>query len=382
MAQSIQRTRHTWLLYIILAIFSYVLNGLGPVTPFLKAELNLSYTVSSLHFSLFAVGMILAGVGGNFLVARLGRRRVLWTGISGMCISALGLAAGRTAWVTIAAAFLMGGIGSMILSVVPSGLADEHGERRSIPLSESNVIAAVSGIMAPLVIGWFSYTFLGWRFALVVPLAVLGVVWLVMGKTALVAGQAAAQAQGAGGRLPGRFWVYWVAILLAVAIEFCMISWCADYLEHAAGLPKALAAQAVSVFLGGLILGRIAGSVLILRFSVLRVVMASLLVSLVGFGCFWSAAGVGLTVVGLFITGVGVASQYPLILSLALGTAKDHTVQASARASLASGIAIFSLPLVLGRLADAAGIRQAYGVVLVLILAAMALIWYASRGGK
>ena len=49
-------------------------------------------------------------------------------------------------------------------------------------------------------------------------------------------------------------------------------------------------------------------------------------------------------------------------------------MQASARSSLASGTAIVSLPLVLGRLADAVGIHAAYGVVLLLILGVFVII--------
>ncbi len=60
--------------------------------------------------------------------------------------------------------------------------------------------------------------------------------------------------------------------------------------------------------------------------------------------------------------------MYPLLLSLAIGAADGTTVQASARATLASGTAILALPLVLGRLADAVGIRSAYSVVLVLLI--------------
>jgi MFS family permease len=161
MPQPFRRSRHTWLLYLSFAIFGYVLNGLGPVTPFLKAELDLSYTVASLLFSAFAAGMILAGVGGHLLVARLGRKGVLWFGVFGMCASELGLIAGRSAWVAIGASFWMGAIGSLLASVVPPELSDEHGENRSIALSELNLIAAMASAAAPLLIGWFSYTLLG-----------------------------------------------------------------------------------------------------------------------------------------------------------------------------------------------------------------------------
>lgn len=73
---------------------------------------------------------------------------------------------------------------------------------------------------------------------------------------------------------------------------------------------------------------------------------------------------------GLFMTGLEVSYLYPLILGLALESANGSTDRASALASLASGIAILSLPLILERLADAAGIRPAYGVIILLLIAA------------
>ena len=161
-----------------------------------------------------------------------------------------------------------------------------------------------------------------------------------------------------------------------------MLSWCADYLEHVAGLPKAVAAQAVSVFLAGMILGRVAGSRLVLRFSSYQAVTASLLIAALGFGLYWSAIAAWLTVVGLFLTGFGVANQFPLILSLALGASDGNTVQASTRASLGSGFAIFALPLVLGRLADAFGIRLAYGIMVILLAAAFTIIQLTARRAR
>jgi predicted MFS family arabinose efflux permease len=46
--------------------------------------------------------------------------------------------------------------------------------------------------------------------------------------------------------LPPLYWIYWLSIVLAVATEFCMISWSAVYLETILKIPKADAAQAVS----------------------------------------------------------------------------------------------------------------------------------------
>jgi fucose permease len=82
---------------------------------------------------------------------------------------------------------------------------------------------------------------------------------------------------------------------------------------------------------------------------------------------------------GLFLTGLGVANLYPLILSQAIGAADGDTVQAGARATLASGTAILALPLALGGLADAVGIHFAYAVVLLLLVTIFLIIWIAGR---
>jgi hypothetical protein len=64
---------------------------------------------------------------------------------------------------------------------------------------------------------------------------------------------------------------------------------------------------------------------------------------------------------------------------LTIGAANGNTVQASARTTLASGTAILVLPLALGRLADAVGIRSAYGVVLLLLIGVFLISHIAGR---
>ena len=382
MPVAFHRSRQTWLFYLVFSVYGYVLNGMGPITPFLKAELNLSYVVTSLHFSAFAVGMILAGLGGNLVVARLGRKPVLLLGLFGMSICQLVVAVGSAAWMTVGASFLMGGIGSLLASVVPPGLSEEHGENRPIALSELNLVAAIGSVAAPLAVGWLSYTALGWRFALVVPLAFSLFVWFFLGRRTRLLESPSAQlsVQSDAGGLPRRFWLYWLTIILMVAIEYCMVFWCADYLETVAGLTKSQAAQAVSLYLVGMIAGRVVASRLLVRFKAFQILTVSLLIAGAGFLVYWSALTPWLGLVGVFITGTGVASLYPLTLSMALGAAGGHTVQASTRAGLASGIAILLLPLILGRVADGVGIRLAYLLVVGLMVAAFALTQWTERG--
>ncbi len=81
---------------------------------------------------------------------------------------------------------------------------------------------------------------------------------------------------------------------------------------------------------------------------------------------------------GLIVAGLGVANLYPSTLALTLETAPQQLDQASARASLASGISIIALPLLLGRIADRVGITPAFALVGVLTVLAATLLIFAS----
>lgn len=357
--------------------FGFYINALGPITPFLKEELDLTYTVSSLHFTALAAGFLIAGVLGQWVVARIGRRLALWVGLAGLSLGVALLLIGTTPVMTIGAVLVIGILGGQIFVIIPSAFADQYGDQKAIPLAESNMFGSVIGILAPLMIGW-SVLWLGdWRFALGA-VALVPLVMFAIFRTVEVPAPAIRQADAAQPPLPLTFWLYWFAIFLAVSVEFCMISWSADYLRNGYSMAQADAAQAVSLFLGGMIVGRLAGSVFVQRYHARLLVLLSLIIAALGFALFWLGGLMWLSLIGLFLTGVGVASLYPLILSLALGTTAD-AVQASARASLASGAAILILPLALGRIADAIGIQQAYGIVALLIFGALAIVYWAGR---
>jgi len=380
MPQTFHRDRFTWLAYLSLAFYAYFLNVLGPITPFLKAELNLSYTVSSLHFTAFAVGILFIGFGGHLPIQRMGRWRSLWVGMIGISLSALLLLVGRGPVVTIGASFLMGLIGSLILAIVPAALSDQHGEMRAIALSEANVISSLIASAAALMVGWSANLTGSWRLALGIVAFTPLFLFLGLGRGASPTITATSEETLPSSQpLPLLFWVYWMTIVLAVSVEFCMIFWSADYLENVLGMIKANAAQALSLFLLAMIVGRMTGSRLVQLFSTQTVVTVSILLAGIGFPIFWRTESVSLGLSGLFLTGLGVANLYPLILSLTIGAANGNTVQASARATLASGTAILILPLALGRLADAVGIRSAYGVVLVLLIGVFLIGQIAGR---
>ena len=121
------RDRFTWLAYLLLAYYAYLQAALGPLMPFLRAELDLNYTVGGFHFSAFALGMVLAGLTGDRFASRWGRTAIFWGGAIGMAAGAIGFALARKVGLTIAAAFLIGFLGTLLLVMIQAALSDHHG---------------------------------------------------------------------------------------------------------------------------------------------------------------------------------------------------------------------------------------------------------------
>jgi fucose permease len=366
----------------MLAVYGYFLNVLGPITPYLMDEMQISYTVSSLHFTAFAVGILLIGMAGHRFIKRMGRWTSLWIGAVGLSAGALLLISGKNPWATITASFIMGLIGSLILAIVPSALSDQHREYRSVALSEANVMSSIVSALAPLMVGWMAGMIFGWRMALAIPALVPVALYMGFRKSkAQIVDETAVKIQydpAGHQKLPAVFWVYWTAIVLAVSVEFCMVFWSADYMEKALGLQTANAAQSVSLFLAGMILGRLAGSILVRKMRTEAVIAISIILAAAGFLIYWAATIPLVAMLGLFVCGMGTGGLYPLILSLAMGSAGSLTVEASSRATLASGTAILLLPLILGWFADRVGIRLAYGII-ILLLTGVTLMMLAAR---
>jgi predicted MFS family arabinose efflux permease len=377
---SFVRDRFTWMAYFSLAYFSFTQSALGPLMPFLRTELNLSYTVAGLHLSAFALGMIGASLTTDRLARYWGRQIIFWGGGLGMALGALGLVLSNQVFLSIASIFSMGYLGTLLLIMIQTTLSDRHGKHRVIALTESSVGASLSAGLPPLVIGGGEWLGLGWRGALYLAVAIMALLWLGFRRETIPAPRPAALRHPAQGQpLPIAFWAYWVVICLGVSIEWCLIFWGADFLEKVIGLGQINAATMMSLFFGAMVVGRFAGSRLSRTRPSETLLLFALGITLAGFPLFWLARFPPLNLIGLFIAGLGVANLFPLTLAAALSVAPEQADAASARVSMAGGLAMLIAPLILGWTADQLSIQNAYGIVAILALIAAAMTVWANR---
>lgn len=376
-----RRDRFTWLAYMLLAYFAYLQASLGPLMPFVRSELNLSYTIGGLHLSAFAVGMIGAGLSASSLAARYGRRMLFWGGAVGMALGALILIIGLHPLATMGGALVMGYLGTLLLVMLQSTLSDHHGVQRATALTESNILAMLCAGLSPLMIGLFQRTVLGWRGAVLVGVAA-GVMIVLWNWRVAIPAQPSSAKQQRRGRLPSVFWAFWVVLILGVAMEWSLVGWSADFLRSVVGLDAADAATLVSVFFVGAVLGRTANSRWTLHTPVRTLLPAMLVVVAVGFPIFWLAPLPAIAVIGLGITGFGVGSLFPLGLSMALTVAADQADAASGWVSLGSGLAILVAPFALGWMADTYDLGSAFAIVMLLDVTALVIVLIFNRFAK
>ncbi len=374
------RTRLTWLAYVMLAYVGFLQAMLGPLMPFLRSELHLSYTQGGALPGVLAAGLIFSGLFGDKLAHRLSRRVIFWSGALCLAVSMVLLTLSYQFGFVLLAVLGMGFGSSLTQVMIQAILSDQHGGQRAIAFTEANVAASLCTTMSPLVIGGLQSAGIDWRLV-----SILAIVFFLSVATPFYRSpipNSFSDETPVGARyapLGLSYWLYWIVLLLLVSVEMSIAVWGTDYLANSVGLEAAAAALAFGAFSGAMLVGRFIGSGLTRRFSSLKFLLFTFVILAIGFPLFWLARTPWLNVLGLFITGLGIANQYPLVLSIAVGLAPGNSNQASARASLGVGIALLAAPLTLGALADHFSMRQAYGIVIILIVTSFVLILFNNR---
>ena len=238
-------------------------------------------------------------------------------------------------------------------------------------LTQANAAASVAGILAPLLLGLAAVTGLGGR----LPLLLMAAAMAVLGMVALLAGReeqpsvhvAAEVAPVQLSRVEaGR---RWLALVSAVAVEFCFVVWGVARLTGT-GIRAGEAALIATAFPLGMALGRVVGSWLIARLPMVLVGSAvtaagTLLVVLVDA---WPVVGLG-----QLLAGLGLATLYPILLARLMHTPGLRPEFGASLGALASGIAITVAPAVLALLATVVDLRIAFLLPLPILIGTLLL---------
>jgi len=374
------RSRITWLAYSMLAYIGFSQAILGPLMPFIRSELGLNYTQGGTLPAAIACGLIFTGLFAGWLARHISRQVLFWSGGTLLAMGITTLGVSHQFGLVLFAILGMGIGGSLAQVMIQAILSDQHGEQRAIALTEANVAASLSGTMTPLVISGLQRAGVDWRAIAIITILALALLAFSFRRESIPnSAQPVSATSSVDGSLPLAFWLYWIVLFFMVATEMSLAVWSTDFFISVVGLSRTDAVLAFGIFPAAMLTGRFAGSRLTRSWSTLTLLFSALFLTLIGLPLFWLAHIPALNILGLFITGLGIANQYPLTMSIAVGIAKEKTNQASARVTLAVGAALLTAPLVLGRLADSLGLQKAFGMVIVLMVTAIIVVIVNNR---
>ena len=361
--------------YMALACLGFLLDGLGPILPFLESDLRVGRAAVALLPLLDAAGLVVVGLVGVRLFRSVGRRKAFWAALVAMLGGALVLAVAQSILVAEGGAAVMGFGAAFLILLVPPILSDRHGTLAAGAIAEANAISSSAAVLAPLCIAAAVASGVGWRIGYVaLPVIVGAGLFAAAWRVPIVSDARSSTTTAHPAPHPdGSFVRRWLDIVLVVSVEFCFVVWSTDYLRTRVGLGDAAAPAVAALFLVGMTLGRALGGQSARRLADPRPVFRlALAVALVGFVAFWSTREPLATALGLLVAGSGVALLYPLSLVRTLAAARGTREGASARAALASGLAIGIAPFVLALLADRVGLQAAF-LLVPFLLAAVAV---------
>jgi len=374
-AERLSRGHATWLLYGVFSCMAFLLNGLGAVLPPLQRELHVSRGQVAFYPSLFAVGLVVVGLGGGLLVGRIGRATALRLAIAAMILGGLLIAAPAQV-ATLLGALLVGLGSALLIQLVPAILSAAQPYAPAAAIGEANGLASAASVLAPLAVAASLAVGLGWRAGyLAAPLLALAGLALPAWRLAIPDAHTLAADGKSGAHSPilGR----WLDLVLAVSAEFCMVFWAASAFIAWDLATLSQAPALASLFLVGMATARAFSTRIIGRMPDQRaLILVCIAAALAGFALFWAAPNLTFAAAGLLVTGLGVALLYPTTVSRVIAAWPHAPDRASARAALGSGLAIGVAPFLLAQMSDRIGLRAAFLIVPVLLLG------LAVRGGR
>lgn len=399
----------TWTAYLLMACEGYLIYAVGFIAPFLRHDLGAAPWMAALPNSAMAAGLVGASMLTGRLNNRIGQRAAVRTWAALMGLAALLLAIPISILPILVGATLFGTSIGGVLVHVNSALGE--GRRGGTLLTRANLWSVAGGLAGPLVLS-AAATGIGWWYGLLAPVPFLAVLALVLppspardrpavtdpdrlaatdrerpatpdparraatarlDRGAPAAGQPSLAGGAVLGGLPRAYWLSWLFMTLLIGAEFSFVVWGSQVVSARAGIGDVAATGLASLYVAGMIAGRLALSTgLASEWRPTAVLRASTILAVAGAALTLLATEPTLAGLGLLLGGLGISPAYPLGASLAIMHAPGTPVLASARLTAASGAAIFSAPLGLGLVVGLAGVIGAW--LLVLAMLALGLI--------
>ena len=363
-------------------VMGLVMGMAGPLVPFLRADLSLSYAEAGLLFSAQSLGSIAVLLLGGWLIHILGKRTLMFVGAL-----TFGVGMGTTAfaanfWWVLAGNILIG-TGMSFLDIAISTLCiDANREGKGKALNLLHFYFGAGAVLGPLVALALGHWENGWRWAFgLTTLGPLAIAVLVPFLKVPASPEFTAARKFAVYKQPF-LWLGAVALLIYCGVEWGVGAWFPSYWKAIPGARSLDPAWATSLFwltfsAGRFVVGSWADAWGFQKFLT-RSLGSTLLV--VVLWLIFPQPLVSLALVLVF--GFVIAGQYPTFVAFISHRFPESSGQVTSFLSIFASLGTFVWPPAVGAWADAQGIEALpwaeLGMTLLLIGAA-ALAFFVAR---
>ncbi len=353
------------------AVLTFVLAGLlcGSMTvriPALSDKLGLSEASIGVTLLVWGLGALVTMQSMRGVMTRFGSRSILRVGAPLCAVTLALLAFAPTFPLLLVAAALFGmAFGAVDVAMNAQGSTVERAYGRPL-MNGMHAGWCVGAISAGLVgtaaiAAGLSFTAHLTLVALIsLPLLIL------ISRTYLpdpaVIGRSVAKARR---RMPPVVYLLGVIAFCAFMVEGTIADWNGLYLRDTLGAPEAVAALGYPIFEAGMLLGRLTGDRVRARFGARGMIVTAGLSTAATFAVVLTAPTALIAVSAMLLVGVAVATVSPMALSLA-GGATDNPGPAIAQTGAMGYAGLLLGPVIIGFLSDAATLRTALGIAVLL----------------
>jgi predicted MFS family arabinose efflux permease len=373
MPHTFTRDKTFWTIALQVTILNFYLGGFGPAQPLLRADQGTSLTVAGLHGTAMGIAAICAGLSNSRLVHYFGREKTSWIGMWLFCIGVLIFVSFKSVAFTLSATFI-GGVGtSIVINNMVTRLSHHFKQATPLALPQSSGINSIGFVFGTIAVGTLAGTAISWRFGLLLTIpATIILYFFSRDKNRDPHDRDISVRQR--GKLSRTYWIACFGFFICICTEFATSFWAAALLRDRVGGTASAATLAIVALGSGMAVGRWYGAIVLKKLKLDQQLITIIILQFIGFGIFWFSHSLMISLVTLFVTGLGISMQFALSSLRLIGFSDTRPDLAIGISSLAAGSGIALAPFMLGVLGDSFGISRAYLMVPVLILIALAIV--------
>lgn len=358
-------------LFCVYTLFGISMTVIGATLPKIFADFGWSYTTAGAVIAFGSVGYFLSSYVAGILLSVLGLRLTISLALLFIFAGLEFFAAQTTPWLNMLLYFIIGvGQGGIELAV-DWGTLRMEGPGGGRAMSLMHGAFSIGAFVGPLIIAILISARLQWTLVyrgIGVLFFLIAIFLQFMPLSAL--GRDRGHAPGSSRRDLFKHPAYWLgffALFVYVGVELGISNWVAEYFVSVFKTPIPTGSFMVSLFWGGLLLGRFGMPVIqrsITREKILISLSLVMAISVIGLATVgFLGSGTLVTVIAgmlVMLSGFGCSIIYPTVMSI-IGDFFPHTQsEAVGFAAMGGGMGGFAFPYLMSGISAAWGIRTGF----------------------